>query len=48
MALIEFLVSPEDADNYGKGFVWPAKIILRDLASADGDIMHANGNKKSD
>jgi dihydroceramidase len=48
MALIEFLVSPEDTENYGVGFVWPAKMVLKELASTQGDVMHANGNKKSD
>ncbi|SMQ54390.1 unnamed protein product [Zymoseptoria tritici ST99CH_1A5] len=47
MALIEFLVSPEDTSNYGTGFVWPAKLVLQDLAASKGDVMHANGNKKS-
>lgn len=32
MAIIEFLLSPEEAQNHGIGFAWPAKAVLRELA----------------
>lgn len=32
MAVIEFLLSPENVDSYGVGFTWPVKAVFLDVA----------------
>ncbi|EMC99069.1 hypothetical protein BAUCODRAFT_31353 [Baudoinia panamericana UAMH 10762] len=51
MAIIEFLLSPEEVESRGVGFAWPARKVLRDIAPpkvaeklANGD---ANGHVKT-
>lgn len=48
MAIIEFLVSPENLDSHGVGFAWPAKEVLRDLAPSAVMNGNANGHKKGE
>jgi dihydroceramidase len=53
MALIEFLTVAEHDETHGKGFFWPVKEVLEDLAPrklANGEVLngslHANGSAK--
>ncbi|KAF2766883.1 alkaline phytoceramidase [Teratosphaeria nubilosa] len=46
MAVIEFLLSPDDVPSRGVGFAWPAKSILQDLVPQKGAHGYVNGHGK--
>jgi dihydroceramidase len=47
MAIIEFLLSPQDIESHGVGFAWPAKAVLHDIIPTSKPTSNglANGHK---